>query len=159
MVKKLGKLLGTVGNLLAIPDAIDAIKHLTDKASPVIEKELDRRHAHQKSLIQLDNVRDVPIDYAQALLEKRGFTVLPISAKPHPKYAKERPMEVVAMHPRAGKYQPKTLVKLYFVTEDIISESQKLKAASHQQMASLQKKVTKPLDSLKTVKLPVRKKR
>ncbi|MGT2828117.1 hypothetical protein AB6M97_03755 [Streptococcus hillyeri] len=159
MAKKIGKLLGAVGNLLAIPDAIDAVKHVTDKATPIIEKELDRRHEHKKSLIQLDDVQHVPLDYAQKLLENRGFTVLPILAKAHPKYANERPLEVVAMHPRAGNYKPETLVKLYFVNEDIINQSNELKKTTTDNLANLQKNLAKPLDTLKKVKLPLGKKK
>lgn len=159
MAKKIGKLLGAVGNLLAIPDAIDAVKHVTDKATPIIEKELDRRHEHKMSLIQLDDVQHVPLDYAQKLLEDRGFTVLPILAKPHPKYANEHSMEVIAMHPRAGNYKPETLVKLYFVSDEVITQSQELKKTTRNNLENLQKNVNKQLDSLKKVKLPLIKKK
>ncbi|WP_161980128.1 hypothetical protein [Streptococcus sp. S784/96/1] len=159
MAKKLRKLFGAVGNLLAIPDTIDAIKHVTDKTTPIIEKELDRRYEHKQSLIQLDDVHNVPLDYAQILLESRGFTVLPILAKAHTKYANKRALEVVAMQPRPGKHQPNTLVKLYFVNDEIIEQSQMLKKQTANYLAMLQKNVNQQLDSLKKVKLPLGKKK
>lgn len=138
MVKKIGKIshfgkaLGVVGNLLAIPDALNAVKHVTDKAAPIIEKELDRRHNHKQSLITLDNLIDVPLQDAKTVLHDRGFIVLPILSKPNPKYSQERPMDIVAIQPRPGKYEVGQLVKLYYVDEVVIKDSQEMKK-SHEE--------------------------
>lgn len=130
MVKKIGnfgKAFGILGNLLAIPDTLNAAKHVADKAAPIIEKELDRRHAHKVSLITLDDVTDVSLDVAKPLLEQKGFQVVPILSKPHPKFSQEHPMDIVTMHPKPGKYQSSQMVKLYYVTEEVITASKRLK--------------------------------
>lgn len=159
MARKIGKLIGAVGNLFAIPDAINAVKHVADKASPIIEKELDRRHTHKQSLIALDNVIDVPLDYAVSHLEAKGFTVLPILSKPKARFANERPMEVVAMHPKPGHYEANRLIKLYFVDDEVIAMSQALKTQETQPLKNLQEHVNQHLNKVKAVKLPLGKKK
>lgn len=157
MAKPVGKFVKAVGKVLSIPDAFDAVKHVTEKAGPIIEKELDRRYARKASLVQLDNVIDVPIDFAQSHLEAKGFTVLPILAQAHPRYANNRPMEVIKMIPSPGKHQRDQLVKLYFVTEQVITDSIALKDQQSHRVTKTVKAVTNQVKQLPTIKLPFKK--
>lgn len=148
-----GKALGVVGNLLAIPDALNAVKHVADKAAPIIEKELDRRHTHKQSLIILDNMVDVHLEKAILALEEKGFKTLPVLSKPNPKFAQERPMDIVAMQPKTGKYQAGQLVKLYYVDETVIKDSQELKIIKEENQTELQKSFKRSMNSSSLSKL------
>lgn len=125
---KVGKLAGRAFKVLnsalsVIPDTVEIAGKITDKAAPIVDKALDRHHAEKAALIQLPNVIDMPVDSAQTYLESIGFTVHTLLAKPDKKYAGALPEEVVAMSPKTGKFKPGHLVKLYFVTQEIIDRS------------------------------------
>lgn len=154
MANKLGKLtsvVGSLGNILALPDALNAIKHVTENARPIIEKEMDRRYAYKQSLLILDDVRDIPIDYAQTYLENKGFTVLPVLVKPHAKYAKNHAMEVLSLHPKPGKYEPNRLVKLYFADDAVIQASRDLNQEVDTKTKELQEGIKNNITKLKKI--------
>lgn len=124
--QKLGKAAGIFSSILGIPEMIDGIGKVVDKAAPIVEKNIDRRHEHLQSLVPIPNLIDVDIDQAKQHLEKNGLSVIAILAKPNKRYAKADLGEVVAMHPKSGKLLPGGLVKLYYVDETVIEQSQRL---------------------------------
>lgn len=123
---KMGKLLGAANMVFAvIPDTVEIVGKITDKAAPIVDKHLERQHQYKQSLVTVPNLIDVDVHDAKKFLEKLGLQVIPILAKPDKKYAKADVNEVVAMKPRSGKVQPGTLVKVYYVDDYIIEESKK----------------------------------
>ncbi|MGT2754160.1 PASTA domain-containing protein [Streptococcus ovis] len=123
---KLGKLVGAANLVLGvIPDTVEIVGKITDKAAPIVDKHLERNHEYKKSLIAVPNLVDVEVEQARAYLENIGLQVMTILAKPNKKYAKADSGEVVAMSPRGGKVLPATLVKLYYVNDIVIELSKR----------------------------------
>ena len=127
-IGKVSKTIGALGTVISkIPDLTEVAGRTIDATAPIIEKNIDRYHHYKNSLIKLDNVVDLPLDVARRHLENKGFVVTPVLVKPARKYANEREMEVVAIHPKLGKYEPGTLVKLYYLDQATIVQSQTIK--------------------------------
>lgn len=121
---KLGKLVGAANLVLGvIPDTVEIVGKITDKAAPIVDKHLERNHEYKQSLIPVPNLVDVEVEQARDYLENLGLQVMTILAKPNKKYAKADSGEVVAMSPRNGKVPPATLVKLYYVNDIVIELS------------------------------------
>lgn len=123
---KMGKLFGAANLFLGvIPDTVEIVGKITDKAAPIVDKHLERQHSYKKSLVAIPNLMDVEASQAKQHLEKLGLQVILLLAKPHKKYVKANAGEVVAMMPRSGKVPPGTLVKVYYVDDWVIAESKK----------------------------------
>lgn len=123
---KMGKLLGAANTVFSvIPDTVEIVSKITDKAAPIVEKQLDRHHDYKKSLVSIPNLIDVDVQQAKEILEGLGLRAITVLAKPNKKYIKADVNEVVAMTPRSGKVQPGTLVKVYYVDAFVIEESKK----------------------------------
>lgn len=121
---KLGKLVGAANLVLGvIPDTVEIVGKITDKAAPIVDKHLERNHEYKQSLITVPNLVDVEVGQAQAYLENLGLQVMTILAKPNKKYAKADSGEVVAMSPRSGKVPPASLIKLYYVNDIVVELS------------------------------------
>ncbi|MGT2667497.1 PASTA domain-containing protein [Streptococcus rifensis] len=125
---KFGKLAGRAFKVLnatlsVIPDTVEIAGKITDKAAPIVDKALDRRHEAKTALIQIPNVIDMPIHSAQSYLESIGFSVHVLPAKAHKKFAKSEIDEVVAMSPKSGKFKAGHLVKLYYLTPETLEAS------------------------------------
>ena len=123
---KMGKLLGAANMIFSvIPDTVEVVERITDKAAPIVDKHLDRQHQYKQSLVAIPNLLDVDVQQAKEHLEGLGLQVIVLLAKPNKRYTKADAGEVVAMLPRSGKVRPGSLVKLYYVDAHVIEESKK----------------------------------
>ena len=121
---KMGKLLGAANMIFSvIPDTVEVVERITDKAAPIVDKHLDRQHQYKQSLVAIPNLLDVDVQQAKEHLEGLGLQVIVLLAKPNKRYAKADAGEVVAMLPRSGKVRPGSLVKLYYVDDHVVEES------------------------------------
>jgi hypothetical protein len=108
------------GKLVAQKLAPDVVNLGAKVGSEIIEK--------QKSLVKIPNLKDVNIDEALRIL-KDELNLIPTAAiaKPNIAYANERENEVVYTEPRFGRrVNPKTMVKVYYLTQEVIDQSKGL---------------------------------
>lgn len=80
----------------------------------------------QKNLVKIPDLKDVHIDEALRILRDE-LNLIPTSAIANPSlaYADESENEVVYSDPKFGsKVDPKTTVKVYYLTQEVISKSQ-----------------------------------
>lgn len=121
---KLGKnVLLKGGKMVAdtlVPTAVEVVAKVGNE---VIE--------HQKTLIKIPDLQDANIDEAMKIInEELNLIGIAIVAKPHLAYANENANTVVYGKPRfKSKVAPKTTVKLYYLTQEIIDESKELTKA------------------------------
>ena len=108
-----------------IPDTTKIIGDTVQATVPILDKALDRQHEKNLSQIQVPNVIDLDVEEAKRHLEETGFRVTLTLVKPNKKYRQEttRDNEVVDMIPKAGKFDKGSLVKLYYINQEIIDAS------------------------------------
>ena len=108
-----------------IPDTTKIIGDTVQAAAPIVDKALDRQHEKNLSQIQVPNVIDLDAEEAKRHLEEIGFRVTLTLVKPNKKYRQEttRDNEVVDMIPKAGKFDKGSLIKLYYINQEIIDAS------------------------------------
>ncbi|MGT2951183.1 hypothetical protein BU202_07815 [Streptococcus cuniculi] len=119
-----GKMIGEVAKIFdVIPDTTRVIGEAVHAVVPLVDKVLEQNYQKKNRLVRLPNMVDMDIAEAQNHLEELGFVVTRILAKPHQRYANKQAGEVVAMVPKSGNLEPGTLVKLYYVTPEVIVAS------------------------------------
>ncbi|MFU2181785.1 PASTA domain-containing protein [Streptococcus hyovaginalis] len=156
---KLSRKLGSVGRLFSIiPDTTAIINKTIDNSRPIIEKHMDQRHEKQMSLIKIDNVVNLPLEEAKEHLERQGFVVSAILAKPSKKLAQVHLNEVVQMIPKSGKHLKGSLVKLYYVDLDVINASQELIDEETRRIVERNQTISDSFESVKNV-IPFRHKK
>ncbi|MDY3024573.1 PASTA domain-containing protein [Streptococcus hyovaginalis] len=156
---KLSRKLGSVGRLFSIiPDTTAIINKTIDNSRPIIEKHMDQRHEKQMSLIKIDNVVNLPLEEAKEHLERQGFVVSAILAKPSKKLAQVHLNEVVHMIPKSGKHLKGSLVKLYYVDLDVINASQELIDEETRRIVERNQTIADSFESVKNV-IPFRHKK
>ncbi len=108
-----------------ITDTTKIIGDTVQAAAPILDKALDRQHEKNLSQIQVPNVIDLVVEEAKRHLEEIGFRVTLTMVKPNKKYRQEttRDNEVVDMIPKAGKFDKGSLIKLYYINQEIIDAS------------------------------------
>ncbi|NQP19273.1 PASTA domain-containing protein [Streptococcus suis] len=108
-----------------IPDTTKIIGDTVQAAAPIVDKALDRQHEKNLSQIQVPNVIDLDAEEAKRHLEEIGFRVTLTLVKPNKKYRQEttRDNEVVDMVPKSGKLDKGSLIKLYYINQEIIDAS------------------------------------
>ncbi len=108
-----------------IPDTTKIIGDTVQAAAPIVDKALDRQHEKNLSQIQVPNVIDLDAEEAKRHLEEIGFRITLTLVKPNKKYRQEttRDNEVVDMIPKAGKFDKGSLIKLYYINQEIIDAS------------------------------------
>lgn len=111
-----GKAAGAVAKAVAVEKVVEV-------GIPEVQKAFDRHHEHNKELIQVPQFIGTDLNEAKQALEKLGFAVVTTLAKPNKQWVTKRPNEVVNMDPKAGRLHPKTLINLYYVTAEIIDQS------------------------------------
>lgn len=157
--RKLTKSLGALGKIISvIPDTTELIGKGMDNTRPIIEKYMDQRQAHQESLRTVDDVINLPLDQAKEHLEKQGFVVASIPAKPDEKWLTASINEVVSMSPRAGRHRLGSLVKLYYVTIEVLEKSQSLLDQDNLKKVERNQKIADTLETVKHIKMPFGKK-
>ena len=108
-----------------IPDTTKIIGDTVQAAAPILDKALDRQHEKNLSQIQVPNVSDLDVEKAKRHLEEISFRVTLTLVKPNKKYRQKttRDNEVVDMIPKAGKFDKGSLIKLYYINQEIIDAS------------------------------------
>ncbi|HFU4175197.1 TPA: PASTA domain-containing protein [Streptococcus suis] len=108
-----------------IPDTTKIIGDTVQAAAPILDKALDRQHEKNLSQIQVPNVIDLDVEEVKRHLEEIGFRVTLTLVKPNKKYRQEttRDNEVVDMIPKTGKFDKGSLIKLYYINQEIIDAS------------------------------------
>ncbi len=82
----------------------------------------------QKNLIKIPDLKDVHIDEAlRVLKDELNLTPTPAIANPSIAFADESENDVMYSEPRFGsRVNPKTPVKVYYLTQEVINKSKKL---------------------------------
>lgn len=108
------------GKLVAYKLAPNVMSLGTKIGVEIIEK--------QKNLVKIPNLKDVHIDEAlRVLKDELNLTPTSAIAKPNISYANECENEVVYSEPKFGRrVDPKTMVKVYYLTQDVIDKSKLL---------------------------------
>ncbi|HEK9097220.1 TPA: PASTA domain-containing protein [Streptococcus equi subsp. zooepidemicus] len=159
MAKKIKKTLGTVGKLFSIiPDTTEIIGKTIDNTRPIIEKHMEQKHEKEMQLTLLDDVINLPVDKAQKHLEQLGFVVALLPVKPNKKWIHASLNEVVSMSPKPGKHKLGSLVKLYYVTVDVLEKSQAILDQETLKAVERNQKIADTIEAVKQIKFPFRKK-
>ncbi|KHD41032.1 PASTA domain-containing protein [Streptococcus uberis] len=158
-LSKFSKSLGAFGKIISvIPDTTELIGKGMDNTRPIIEKYMDQRQARQERLRTIDDVINLPLDQAKEHLEKQGFVVASIPAKPDKKWLTASINEVVSMSPRTGRHRLGSLVKLYYVTTEVLEKSQSLLDQDNLKKVERNQKIADTLETVKHIKMPFGKK-
>lgn len=158
-LSKFSKSLGAFGKIISvIPDTTELIGKGMDNTRPIIEKYMDQRQARQERLRTVDDVINLPLDQAKEHLEKQGFVVASIPAKPDKKWLTASINEVVSMSPRTGRHRLGSLVKLYYVTTEVLEKSQSLLEQDNLKKVERNQKIADTLETVKHIKMPFGKK-
>lgn len=158
-ISKFSKSLGAFGKIISvIPDTTELIGKGMDNTRPIIEKYMDQRQARQERLRTIDDVINLPLDQAKEHLEKQGFVVASIPAKPDKKWLTASINEVVSMSPRTGRHRLGSLVKLYYVTTEVLEKSQSLLDQDNLKKVERNQKIADTLETVKHIKMPFGKK-
>ncbi|MCK1197854.1 PASTA domain-containing protein [Streptococcus uberis] len=158
-ISKFSKSLGVFGKIISIiPDTTEIIGKGLDNGRPIVEKYMDQKQAREEKLKSLDNVINLPVEEARQHLEKQGFVVATIPVRPDKKWLKASLDEVVIMFPRSGKLPVGSLVKLYYVTYDVLEKSQEILDQDNLKKVERNQKIADTLETVKHIKMPFGKK-
>lgn len=154
-ISKFSKSLGVFGKIISIiPDTTEIIGKGLDNGRPIVEKYMDQKQAREEKLKSLDNVINLSVEEARQHLEKQGFVVATIPVRPDKKWLKASLDEVVIMSPRSGKLPVGSLVKLYYVTYDVLEKSQAIFDQENLRTVERNQKIADTFESFKHIKLP-----
>ncbi|CAM4078614.1 hypothetical protein AT575_03565 [Streptococcus penaeicida] len=154
-ISKFSKSFGVFGKIISIiPDTTEIIGKGLDNGRPIVEKYMDQKQAREEKLKSLDNVINLPVEEARQHLEKQGFIVATIPVRPDKKWLKASLDEVVIMSPRSGKLPVGSLVKLYYITYDVLEKSQEILDQENLRVVERNQKIADTFDSFKHIKLP-----
>lgn len=120
----LSKGLGTAGKIFSLLDTVAMVDKVSKNTAPILEKAIDRHYDQQKELIDLPDVRHLPVETAQTHLEQLGFVVMPLLAKPYQISKHSLAGEVLSQTPHSGKFKAGHLIKLYHATEELLRQKQ-----------------------------------
>lgn len=158
-ISKFSKSLGVFGKIISIiPDTTEIIGKGLDNGRPIVEKYMDQKQAREEKLKSLDNVINLPVEEARQHLEKQGFVVATIPVRPDKKWLKASLDEVAIMSPRSGKLPVGSLVKLYYVTYDVLEKSQEILDQDNLKKVERNQKIADTLETVKHIKMPFGKK-
>lgn len=158
-ISKFSKSLGVFGKIISIiPDTTEIIGKGLHNGRPIVEKYMDQKQAREEKLKSLDNVINLPVEEARQHLEKQGFVVATIPVRPDKKWLKASLDEVVIMSPRSGKLPVGSLVKLYYVTYDVLEKSQEILDQDNLKKVERNQKIADTLETVKHIKMPFGKK-
>ena len=139
--------LGKVAKGVAVAVAAEVGADLVKGVGPAVEKAIAAKISHNKTLVQLPNVRRLNVYEAKEVLEAKGFVVLTMLVKADKKYLEYSDDSVVAMNPKPGKYESGTLVKLSYVDHDVLEKAQEIKVREKQKQEKFQKEVGRRIDN------------
>lgn len=150
--KKWTKVLGTVGKVISVlPDTTEIIGRAIDNTRPIIKKELDRHNDRKTAYTDLDNVIHLDVQDATQILENQGFLVRSITVNPNAKYADAPANQVINMYPRSKTAKIGSLIKLYYVDQEVLNASSILANEQREKTEKLGKKVFDSLNGAKTI--------
>ena len=116
---KAGKLIGKISPT----QLVEMLSHALTPAGAAIGRAVDDYVDGRKQLVGFGDVLDIDVNSAKQYLEQLGFSVHLVAAKPHKKLANRQPGTVVGLSPKKRQLKPGSLVKLYYVDEAIIHDS------------------------------------
>lgn len=152
--------MGAFGKLISIiPDTTEIIGKTIDNTRPIIEKHMEQKHEKNMQMTHLDDVINLPVDKAQSHLEQLGFVVATLPVKPHKKWLSASLDEVVQMSLRPGKHKKGSLVKLYYITMDVLDRSQELLDKETLKTVERNQKIADTFDTVKHIRIPIGKKK
>lgn len=113
--------------------------------------EIRRQNKKRDEVIELPNVVDLMINNALEQLNKKGFEAeMILVKKPKKEYAKLQANMVVKMSPNPTllhkSFLPTTLIKLYYLNEEIIAESKNLIITVQEKQKKRNKKIAHAVD-------------
>lgn len=111
----------TAGGLDIVSDLIDKV---AVTSQPLIEKVIDNHQEKIKAQTNLPNVTNLSVIQGKEYLEKLGFHVVTLLAQPQARLMHGKVNEIVSMDPKPGKVVRESLVKLYYLNDQVISASQ-----------------------------------
>lgn len=156
VIGKLSKELGkeVIGG--TVLGAMDMANNIVKEAAPIVDKALDRQYEHQKNLVKVPNLVDMPLQAAQDYCEEIGLKAVLIELPPHAKYASYRPNRIIDTEPKPNLLQggvlKGSLIKLRYIDEETLAESKLKVKKEHQKKVENQQKLLKQLP---VVKLPL----
>lgn len=81
----------------------------------------------QKTLVRIPDLKDVLVDEATRILNELDLIVTVAICNPNTAYADESINEIMSSSPRFGtKVEPKSSVKIYYLTQEVIDKSKML---------------------------------
>lgn len=155
-IGKLGKEFGKEVIADTVLGAMDMANNIVKEAAPIVDKALDRQYEHQKNLVKVPNLVDMPLQAAQDYCEEIGLRAVLIELPAHAKYASYRPNRIIDTDPKPSLLQggvlKGSLIKLRYIDDETLAES-KLKAKKADQKKTEDQQ--KLLKQLPVVKLPL----
>ncbi|CAM3216289.1 PASTA domain-containing protein [Leuconostoc rapi] len=113
------KLFGTIGKMTVGALAPD----LLEQGTKVVSDQLEKR----KNYVKIPDVKLLNVDEATATMKQYGFNHSLVKVVADIKYANRVPNSVVKIQPRGNtSVDPKTFVKVYYIDEETVAQSQKL---------------------------------
>lgn len=116
---KAGKIIGKISST----QLVEMLSQALTPAGAAIGRAVDDYVDGRKQLVGFGDVVDIDVNSAKQYLEQLGFTVHLVGAKPHKKLADRQPGTVVGLSPKKRQLKPGSLIKLYYVDEAIIHDS------------------------------------
>ena len=124
--RKLTRFLGPVGKVMDIlPETTEIINKTIEKAAPIIDKELESRRENRKLYRDIPKVLELDVNRGKEILEEVGFVTEVLLAKPAKKYQDKRSGEIVGLSLKGKTAKLGTLIKVYYVDEQVIADSRK----------------------------------
>lgn len=116
---KAGKMIGQISST----QLVHMLSQALTPAGAAIGRAVDNYVDGRKQLVGFGDVVDIDVASAKHYLEQLGFSVHLVAAKPHKKLAGRQPGTVVGLSPKKRQLKPGSLVKLYYVDEAVIHDS------------------------------------
>lgn len=116
---KAGKIIGKISST----QLVEMLSQALTPAGAAIGRAVDDYVDGRKQLVGFGDVVDIDVNSAKQYLEQLGFSVHLVAAKPHKKLADRQPGTVVGLSPKKRQLKPGSLIKLYYVDEAIIHDS------------------------------------
>lgn len=121
---------GIVAGIVAAGAILQNVEPIVKVVRDLAEKKLEER----KKLITVPELYcseyDLNINQAEEIVNNCGLKAMPVSAKidiADPKYRTCSDLQVIKSEPKAKKkVEPGTTIKIIYITQDIINESQRL---------------------------------
>ncbi|MGT2667495.1 PASTA domain-containing protein [Streptococcus rifensis] len=102
-----------------MPVPVKAITNLAKIIIPFVKKRMTKDHNAKEQHLFLGDLTGMRLSDAIAHVERIGFIPQLLLVQPDKKWLKSSINDVLEMQPKSGHYPPETLVKLYYMDENI----------------------------------------